>query len=55
MPFKKLEKVDKLQYNTKTFRLSDETIKGLTKAKESSGLSWNLYFYNNLIKKDEKL
>jgi hypothetical protein len=38
------------KYACYSFKLSIETIKSLRKIKKKSGLSWNLFLYNNLIK-----
>ena len=48
---KKIKK--KIEYRSYSFRLNDETYKTLKKMRNKYDKSWNLFFYNNLIKKDE--
>ena len=44
----------KIKYRSYSFRLNEKTYKALKKFRGESGESWNLFFYNNLIKKDDK-
>ena len=47
------ETVDEhIKYKAYAFKLNDKTVETLREMKQQSGLSWNLFFYNNLIKKD---
>lgn len=40
-------------YKNYQFRLNDKTFEKLKELKKRSNLSWNLFFYEYLIKKDK--
>jgi len=46
------EEEEKIEYLSRSFRLHEQTYESLKELRKESGLSWNLFFYNNLIKKD---
>ena len=46
------EEEEKIEYLSRSFRLHEQTSESLKELRKESGLSWNLFFYNNLIKKD---
>ena len=50
---KKDETIDAhIKYKSYTFKLNKKTIDTLREMRGKTELSWNLFFYNNLIKKD---
>ena len=56
---KKLKKIDeeekeKIEYLSRSFRLHQQTYSSLKELKNKAGLSWNLFFYNKIIKNKNK-
>ena len=45
---------EKIEYLSRSFRLHEQTYNTLKELRKKAGLSWNLFFYKKLIKKDEK-